>query len=235
MEAKPEEHLKADGLPDTEDDSLLPMPSLPPPTLPPPSLLPPPVPKSRPIRSTTVEAQARPAGNHLPIAIAPPPVPPSRPQRQLTDGSERSVMASSVSKQGMLANPAFTTFAEEWDAFPDQTNSNNSACTGDASQVPVDDRPRVPTVPQRKAPPLPAARSSIVGPDTSLLDMDAEAQMPSAVPPPVPPSRPSRPLTHDTSVSVATCNAASEEDGSPISITTAAPPPLPARPKVGPL
>ncbi|XP_022094958.1 synaptojanin-1-like isoform X2 [Acanthaster planci] len=229
LEAKPEACLDADGLSDTEEE--LPMPSLPPPTLPPPSLPPPPVPKARPVQSASVDRHTK--GDHLLNSTIPPPVPASRPQRLQTEVLERNVSASPASEHGTLENPVFNIINDKWEAFPDQTNSNNSTCTGNGSQV-LDDRPLVLIAPARTAPPIPAARSSIGVPDALLLDMDVEPQLPLVAPPPVPPSRPGQPLTRNTSVSAVSQDMRNDAADSTMSILTAAPPPLPARPKVGP-
>ncbi|XP_038053185.1 synaptojanin-1-like [Patiria miniata] len=233
MEGRREVSLDADGIDDAGEE--LPMPSLPPPSLPPPtlpppsmpppSLPPPPVPKSRPIKSSAEDTKS--TEQEFPNVSAPPPVPPSRPQQLATDMTEKTgpPAGPSISQRGMLENPAFTMLNE--DAFSAQANSNNSAHTEG-----TDNRPRIPTLPVRKAPPLPAPRPSIVEPDMSLLSMDEEPQMPQAAPPPpVPPSRPNRPLTKDISM------GAGPHGGSGVSTSSlaTAPPPIPARPKVSPL
>lgn len=195
--------------------------------MPEPSMPPPPVPKTRPRKDIS---EAVPSDPKPSMPTLPPPILPSRPQRPSVDTSDTTLSSegsSAISTQEMLDNPAFTTMSENLpDVQPNPTNSNNSSSTSDSVD---DDRPRIPTAPARRAPPVPASRPNAVGPDVSLMNLDEDPQMPMVAPPPVPPTRPCRPTASEVPQGVT---------GNPFDASlegpAAAPPPLPARPNIIP-
>ncbi|XP_033638398.1 synaptojanin-1-like [Asterias rubens] len=194
-------------------------------SMPEPSMPPPPVPMTRP-RKVITEAET--SVPQLSMPTLPPPILPSRPKLSSEDSSDTTLsFEKSLSPLEMLGNPSFTTSGENFpDVQPQPTNSNNSSSTSD---ITPDDRPRIPSVPTRRAPPVPASRPSIVGSDVSLMNLDEEPKLPMVAPPPVPPTRPCRPTT----AKVPQCATGNPLDGC-LEGPAGAPPPLPARPNIIP-